>query len=152
MRLSVGRQGQEARAAKTPTRHWQTAPVSAAKSWSDYRYGPSRPPVTLSPKRYRQLLIIQELYRPQRRIYMHRCYRIAHRLGSFSHPHVRPIVRGKVGYFVEFGAKISVSLVYGMSFADRISWDTYNKSVDLVEQLEAYRRRFGHQPASVHVD
>jgi transposase, IS5 family len=35
---------------------------------------------------------------------------------------------------------------------DRISWDAYNESVDLVQQIDASRRRFGHDPASVHVD
>ena len=53
--------------------------------------------VTLPRKRYRQLLVIQELYRQQRWMYTHRCHRIADRLVSLSQPHVRPIVRGKAG-------------------------------------------------------
>ncbi|MBA3966963.1 MAG: transposase [Nitrospirales bacterium] len=61
-------------------------------------------------------------------------------------------MRGKAGIPVEFGAKISVSLVAGVSFVDRISWDAYNESVDLVEQIDAYHCRFGHDPASVHAD
>lgn len=101
---------------------------------------------------YRQLLVIHELYRQQLWMYTHRCHRIADRLVSLSQPHVRPIVRGKAGTPVEFGAKISVSLVDGVSFVDRIGWDAYNESVDLVPQIDAYRRRFGHDPASVHVD
>lgn len=108
--------------------------------------------VTLPPKRYCQLLVIQELYRQQHWMYMHRCHRIANRVVSLSQPHVRPIVRGKAGTPVEFGAKISISLVNGVSFVDRISWEAYTESVDLVEQIEAYHRRFGHDPASVHVD
>jgi hypothetical protein len=108
--------------------------------------------VTLPAKRYRQLLVIQELYRQQLWMYTQRCQRIANRLVSLSQPHVRPIVRGKAGTPVEFGAKISVSLVDGVSFVDRISWEAYNESVDLVQQIEAFRRRFGHDPASVHVD
>lgn len=108
--------------------------------------------VALPRKRYRQLLVIQELYRQQLWMYTHRCHRIADRLVSISQPHVRPIVRGKAGTPVEFGAKISVSVVDGVSFVDRISWDAYNESVDLVQQIDAYRRRFGHDPASVHVD
>jgi IS5 family transposase len=108
--------------------------------------------VALPRTRYRQLLVIQELYRQQLWMYMHRCHRIADRLVSLSQPHVRPIVRGKAGTSVEFGAKISVSVVDGVSFVDRISWDAYNESVDLVQQIDAYRRRFGHDPASVHVD
>ena len=108
--------------------------------------------VTLPSKRYRQLLVIHELYRQQLWMYTHRCHRIADRLVSISQPHVRPIVRGKAGRPVEFGAKISVSLVDGVSFVDRISWDAYNESMDLVKQIDAYRQRFGHDPASVHVD
>jgi transposase, IS5 family len=108
--------------------------------------------VALPHKHYRQLLVIQELYRQQLWMYTTRCHRIADRLVSMSQPHVRPIVRGKAGTPVEFGAKISVSVVDGVSFVDRISWDAYNESVDLVQQIDAYRRRFGHDPASVHVD
>ena len=108
--------------------------------------------VTLPAKRYRQLLVIHELYRQQLWMYTHRCQRIANRLVSLSQPHVRPIVRGKAGPPVEFGAKISVSLVDGVSFVDRISWEAYNESIDLVQQIEAFRRRFGHDPASGHVD
>ena len=107
---------------------------------------------TLSSKRYRPLLVIHELYRQQLWMYTHRCHRIANRIVSISQPHVRPIVRGKAGTPVEFGAKISVSLVDGVSFVDRISWDAYNESMDLVKQIEGFRRRFGHDPASVHVD
>ena len=53
---------------------------------------------------------------------------------------------------VEFGAKISVSLVNGFSFVDRISWDNYNESGDLQSQIESYRDRFGFYPESVHAD
>ncbi len=108
--------------------------------------------VILPPPRYRQLLIIQELSRQQLWMDTHHCHRIADRLVSLSQPHVRPIVRGKAGQPVEFGAKISVSLVDGMSFVDRISWEAYNESVDFVQQIEAYHRRFGQYPASVHAD
>jgi len=108
--------------------------------------------VALPRHRYRQLLVIHELTRQQLWMYTHRCHRIANRIVSISQPHVRPIVRGKAGTSVEFGAKISVSVVEGVSFVDRISWDAYNESVDLEPQIDAYRRRFGHDPASVHVD
>jgi transposase, IS5 family len=108
--------------------------------------------VALPRQRYRQLLVIQELTRQQLWMYTHRCHRIADRVVSISQPHVRPIVRGKAGCPVEFGAKISVSVVDGVSFVDRISWDAYNESLDLVQQIEAFRRRFGHDPASVHVE
>ena len=43
-------------------------------------------------------------------------------------------------------------MVNGFSFVDRLSWENYNESNDLIEQLETFRRRFGFYPASVHVD
>ena len=59
---------------------------------------------------------------------------MADRIASISQPHVRPMVRGKARSNVEFGAKISVSLVNGFSFVDRISWDNYNESGDLLRR------------------
>jgi len=65
---------------------------------------------------------------------------------------VRPIKRGKAGAATEFGAKISVSLIDGAAFVDRISWDAYNESGDLQSQINSYLNRFGHYPESVHAD
>jgi hypothetical protein len=74
------------------------------------------------------------------------------RIVSISQPHVRPIVRGKASQRVEFGAKISASQVDGFVLLDRFSWDAYNETVDLSQQAEAFRQRFGHYPASIHAD
>ncbi len=106
----------------------------------------------LSKRMYRNLLVIQELYRQQLWMYENRSNKIADRIVSISQPHVRPIVRGKAKSNVEFGAKISLSLVNGFSFVDRISWDNYNESGDLIFQIENYRNRFGCYPESAHVD
>jgi IS5 family transposase len=110
------------------------------------------PLTTLKPRHYKNLLVIHEVYRQQQWLYDHGETRIADRIVSISQPHVRPIKRGKAGAPTEFGAKISVSLIDGFSFVDRISWDAYNESADLIEQIEAYRRRFGCYPQSVHAD
>jgi hypothetical protein len=106
----------------------------------------------LSKRLYRLLLVSQELYRQQAWMYDHRSHSIGDRIVSLHQPHVRPIVRGKVKSPVEFGAKISVSLVDGLSFVDTLSWDAFNESGDLIAQVEAYRQRFGCYPKSVHVD
>ena len=106
----------------------------------------------LDKRLYRLLLVIQELYRQQSLMYKERRHTIAARIVSIYQPHVRPIVRCKVKSPVEFGAKISVSLVDGFSFVDTLRWDAFNESGDLVSQVEAYRHRFGFYPASVHVD
>ncbi|HDP98811.1 MAG TPA: transposase [bacterium] len=47
---------------------------------------------------------------------------------------------------------MSISLVDGFSFVEKIGWDAYNESCDLIEQIKQYRKRFGRYPESVHVD
>jgi hypothetical protein len=106
----------------------------------------------LSVRQYKSLLVIHEVYRQQQWMYDHQENRINDRIVSLSQPHIRPIKRGKAGAATEFGAKISVGLTEGFSFVDRISWDAYNESVDLVEQAENYRKRFGYYPACIHAD
>ena len=103
-------------------------------------------------KEYRDLLVISELYRQQKQMQDQGTRRIEGRLVSISQPHVRPIVRGKVSAPVEFGAKISVSLVDGYAFIDRMSWENFNESQDLIGQIETYSQRFGSYPESVHAD
>jgi len=50
------------------------------------------------------------------------------------------------------GAKISISLVNGYTFIDRMSFDNYNESGDLIGAIEKYKYRFGYYPKSVHAD
>ena len=45
---------------------------------------------------------------------------------------------------MEFGAKVSVSLVEGYTFIERMSWDNFNESKDLIGQIEGYRRPFAY--------
>lgn len=106
----------------------------------------------LRPKQYRDLLVINEVYRQQQLMYDQRSRRIDDRIVSISQPHIRPIKRGKAGSDTEFGAKLSVSMVNGYAFVDRTSWDNFNECLDLQDQVEAYKRRFGVYPESVHAD
>ena len=102
---------------------------------------------------YKCLLVIHTLYEQQLRMYEDHTHTIEDRIVSISQPHVRPIVRGKSGRKVEFGAKVSVSHQKdGYVSLDRLSWDAYNESGDLIDQIENYRNRFGYYPASVHAD
>ena len=75
-----------------------------------------------------------------------RCTRsVADRIVSISQPHVSPIVRGKAGKRVEFGAKVSIShQAEGYVSVDTLSWDAYNESADLPGQIESYKERFGY--------
>jgi hypothetical protein len=102
---------------------------------------------------YKCLLVIRTLYQQQMQMYTRGSHQVPDRIVSISQPHVRPIVRGKAGQSVEFGAKISISHQKdGYVSLDKVSWDAYNESGDLPAQIEGYRKRFGHYPASVHAD
>ncbi len=108
--------------------------------------------LSLDKRLYRLLLVAKELYRQQQWMYENRTHSIPNRIVSLYQPQVRPIVRGKAKSPVEFGAKVSISLVDGFSFVEKIGWDAYNESCDLIEQIEQYRKRFGCYPESIHAD
>lgn len=106
----------------------------------------------LKKKQYRDLLVINELYRQQKEMYDQEKHSIESRIVSISQPHVRPIVRGKAGADVEFGAKISISVVKGFSYLEKVSWENYNEGCYVKEQIETYKSRFGCYPAVVNAD
>ena len=106
----------------------------------------------LSRRMYKNLLVCREVSRQQGQMLANNSQRVDDRIVSISQPHVRPIKRGKAGRATEFGAKLSLSVVNGFSFVDHLSWDNYNESLDLKEQIQRYQRRFGFYPESVHAD
>ena len=108
--------------------------------------------IQLSKRQYRNLLVIAEPYRQQLMMFDRHSRQIEDRIISISQPHLRPIVRGKAKANVEFGAKISVSLIDSFGFVDRISWDNYNESCYLIDHIESYYNRYGFYPESVHAD
>jgi hypothetical protein len=106
----------------------------------------------LNKKQYKTLLVLTEVYRQQQWLFNNNKQSIEDRIVSLSQPHIRPIVRGKAGKSVEFGAKLSASCFEGYVFLDRMSWDNFNESGDLKAQVEAYHRFTGYYPESVHAD
>jgi len=98
------------------------------------------------------LLVISEIYRQQLWLYENKKKSIDDRIVSLNQPHVRPIIRGKAGKTVEFGAKLSASYFDGYVFLDRISWNNFNESTDLKIQIESFKNYTGYYPESVHVD
>jgi hypothetical protein len=106
----------------------------------------------LTKKEQEELVTIGQVYEQQLEMYEKKTNKVENRIVSVSQPHVRPIVRGKAGKAVEFGAKISASNVNGFVFLDKLSWDNYNESGDLQARIEEYKRETGCYPESVHVD
>ncbi len=106
----------------------------------------------LSNRQYKMLLVVAEVYRQQLWLYENKKQSIDARIVSLAQPHIRPIVRGKAGSSVEFGAKLSASCFEGYVFLDHISWDNFNESGDFKAQVEAFKNYTGYYPESVHVD
>ena len=109
-------------------------------------------PFPLTPKEQKYLFVVQTLYDQQKQMFDTRTHSIEHRIVSIHQPHVRPIVRGKSQAKVEFGAKIHLSLVDGISFLDQLSWDAFNEGSHIKSYIEQFKKRFGHYPAEVLAD
>jgi len=112
----------------------------------------AKPDCSLDRKNEELLDVLHTVYTQQDEMFRERKHSVANRIVSISQPHVRPIVRGKASAPVEFGAKISVSVSDEIAYIDRLSWDAFNESSDLAMQVEKFKERFGHYPASVHAD
>jgi hypothetical protein len=105
------------------------------------------------PEQLRQkMYVISELYRQQKIMYDDGRKKISNRIVSIAQPHVRPIVRGKAGTPVEFGAKLNISLTEGYVNVDQASFDAFHEGKGLIELIEAYKSRFGYYPQYALVD
>jgi hypothetical protein len=85
-------------------------------------------------------------------MYKTKCHKIANRIVNPYQPHVRPIVRGKAGAAVEFGAKVAISLENGYSRIEKLYWDAYNEAGTLIEAIEGYKEWNGCYPEAVLAD
>lgn len=98
------------------------------------------------------LWLFQEVYRQQMEKYRTQTTVIPDRIVSVHQPHVRPMVRGKAGVGVGFGAKVNASKVNGFARADVIRRDAYNETSDLKTMVESYRSLNGCYPEYVVAD
>ena len=60
--------------------------------------------------------VIKKVYDQQHYMLKNKVSKVENRIVSITQPHIRPIVRGKAGKNVEFGAKISMSVIDGFLF------------------------------------
>jgi hypothetical protein len=106
----------------------------------------------LNPSQQKYLFVVQTLYDQQKQMFDTNTHIVEHRIVSIHQPHVRPIVRGKAQAKVEFGSKIHVSIIDGISFLDELSWDAFNEGSHMLNYIEKYRKRFGCYPREVLAD
>ena len=99
------------------------------------------------------LVTIFRLYLQQEYMYKNHIHSVTDRIVSIHQPWVRPIVRGKASAPVEFGPKLDVSIdSEGHGRVEKVSFDAYNESGNLVAAVERYRERTGQYPERVLAD
>ena len=106
----------------------------------------------LPPRQAERLDTIRAVYEQQKYMYDNRTHSVPDRIVSVSQPFVRPIVRGKAGKPVEFGAKLDISVVDGWTRLECCSFDAYNEAGNLREMAERFRAREGHYPSRILAD
>lgn len=89
--------------------------------------------------------IITRMYRQQRNHFENNDPResVKDRIVSISKPYVRSIVKGKEVKSVEFGAKCDNILVDGLSFIEKLSFNTFNEGAWLPYCLKMHWKLFG---------
>ncbi|GAB1398965.1 hypothetical protein MASR1M66_04170 [Aminivibrio sp.] len=106
----------------------------------------------LSERQRKALTTAEEVHRQQKHMLDTKTHRADGRIVSFSQPHIRPIVRGKAGARVEFGAKLLVAIEEGHAFIVHSSWENFNESTLFVEACEQYYERNGCWPRIICAD
>ena len=106
----------------------------------------------LTQRQTERLETLRRIYEQQKYMYDNRVHSVPDRIVSVSQPFIRPIVRGKAGKPVEFGAKLDISVVDGWSRLEYCSFTAYNEAGNLQEIAERFRKREGHYPARILAD
>jgi len=99
--------------------------------------------LTLKPGHYNRLETINCVKEQQWKHYFGKEAKVPDRIVSLHKPYVRPIVRGKEVKPVEFGAKINMLQVDGISFIEHFSFDNFNEGTRLQSTIHLQRKYFG---------
>ena len=100
----------------------------------------------LSERQSERLDTLRKIFEQQKYMYENGVHSVPDSIVSVSRPFIRPIVRGKVGKPVEFGAKLDISVVDGWTRLEYCSFDAYNEAGNLQAIAERFRAREGHYP------
>jgi len=92
------------------------------------------------------------VYEQQFKMYEKKSNKVQDRIVSILQPYIRAIVIGKAKSMIEFGTKLSLSVVNGNTFIHEIRLDNFNEGLDLPMQIKKYKKRFGFYQKSVHAN
>ena len=99
--------------------------------------------IGLSAYQVNRLRVINKLKEQQWQLYFGKQAKVPDRIVSLHKPYVRPIIRGKEVKPVEFGAKVNMLQVDGISFIEHFSYDNFNEGTRLQSAIHLQRRYFG---------
>jgi len=99
--------------------------------------------VALSAAQNNRLKTIEKVKEQQWKLYFGKEAKVPDRIVSLHKPYVRPIIRGKEVKPVEFGAKVNMLQVDGISFIEHLSYDNFNEGARLQSAIHLQRRYFG---------
>lgn len=100
-------------------------------------------PLYLNTRQSKRLKTINKVKEQQWQLYFGNHSKVADRIVSIGKPYVRPIVRGKEIKPVEFGAKVNMLQVDGISFIEHLSYDNFNEGTRLKSTIHLQQRYFG---------
>ena len=130
----------------------ETALQIQEKPYLQYFYGKLSLGRSLTTRQMERLDTLRTIYEQQKYMHDNHTHRVSDRIVSVSQLFVRPIVRGKAGKPVEFGAKLDIRVVDGWTRLECCSFDAYNEAGNLQEMAERFREREGHYPSRILAD
>jgi len=98
---------------------------------------------TVSASQRNRLKTIKKLLEQQWQLHFGNQAKVPDRIVSLHKPYVRPIIRGKEVKPVEFGAKVNMLVVDGISFIEHLSYDNFNEGTRLKSTIHLQQRYFG---------
>ena len=107
---------------------------------------------TLNRQWYKKLLVIQHVYAQQYSMYETRTHICPNRIVNIHQPHVRPIITGKASVKAEFGSKMTLYMLDGYARIGNFSWDAFNEGAHLPQDIENFRKMYGHYPEKILAD
>jgi len=92
---------------------------------------------------FERLQTVRKVYEQQKQRYDDPETPIKNRIVSLAKPYIRPIIRGKETKSCEFGAKVHVWQVDGVSLVEHLDFEAFNESTRLSKTLQKHCDLFG---------
>lgn len=101
------------------------------------------PSASLTTFQAARLNTIRAVKAQQEQLYVQGQARVPNKIVSLCKPYIRAIIRGKQAKAVEFGAKVQVLQIDGISFIEHLSYDNFNESTRLKSTVALQEKYFG---------